>query len=581
VPSPPGARRLAATACALVPVAASVHALGYSWERWGEAAIDWGRELEVARELADGRVLYADVHYWYGPLVPYLNAGLFACFGAHTRVLQAAGLAAAALMTALVFALARRLGGGLAGAAVASAFVYCCAFGHYYVADIFNWATPYTYVATDGMLLATASLYALLRHLDDERSAWLGLSLACLAATLLTKLEAMLPVLVAHAAFLATRRGLDARRWARLAAAYGAALLVPAVIVGVFTLRAGTASYQTSALSQVKARNAGPILQYMGIADWRDATAALAVSALWIVACVALPALLARALPTTADTGAVALAAAACAALPVLLLRDADPLRVLRALPVVAVAGLADAALRSRRPADVVLWAFAAGALARLPLAAGAHHYGFYLVPIPLAALLLVWFRWLPDRFGGAPRARVLAGAAGVAVAATLCWTHARASAAMWARHTAHVVAPRGDLWLLDDVGGVRMGSIYAAAIARLQAYPPATTVMGAPEGAGLAFLAGLSTWHGRFSYYPPETGPEADRDILRDLEADPPGVVLLLNLLDLRAYGVTRFGIDYATESVGWILRRYEVDRAFVDNAVVILRPRGVPPPP
>ena len=580
MPHGSGARRAAAVASVLIPIGAFLHALSYSWQRWGEIAVDWGRELEVARQLAAGRVLYADLHYWYGPLAPYLNAILFTLFGVHTRVLQTAGLCSAALMTALLYAVARHMGGRDAGAAVAVAFVYLCAFGHYFLDDIFNWATPYTYAATYGMLAATMSLYALVRHAEGGGPRWFAVSLACLGLTLLTKLEAMLPALLAHAALIATRRPHGLRAWARMLAPYGVVIVPVAAIVASFTLRAGVASYETSLFSPLNARHLPLILRYMGVSEWPTALPAVGLSALRLGLCLALPAILACRLGPAATPAMRWLATIACAVVPVVSLRGADPMQVLRALPLVAVLAFADTIARRRPAADAILWAFALGALARVPLSAGAYHYGFYLAPVPLAALLLLWFRWLPQRLGNAPLARRLAVTAGGAVVVTLGWTHAQASAAMYALHTAHVSAPRGDLWLLDDAGGVPVGPLYAATIERLRAYPAGTTVLAAPDGAGLAFLAGLSTWHGRFSYYPPETGPSADVQLRGELEMDPPGVIVLLNLLDLSPYGVAGFGRDYATESVGWIQQRYEVDRAFTGNTVVIARPRGAPAP-
>ena len=45
-----------------------------TWGGWPDVLIDYGKELTIAWELAEGRALYRDVAYFLGPLSPYLNA---------------------------------------------------------------------------------------------------------------------------------------------------------------------------------------------------------------------------------------------------------------------------------------------------------------------------------------------------------------------------------------------------------------------------------------------------------------------------------------------------------------------------
>jgi hypothetical protein len=557
----------------LAPLTAGAYALSFSWGRWGDVVIDWGRELEIARRLAAGDVLYASVRYWYGPLAPYVNALLFAVFGVHTSVLQAAGLCSAGLMATLLWALAWRTAGAPAAATVTTAFVSLCAFGHYYVSDIFNWVTPYAYPATYGMVLATASLYALVRALEAEGSRWFTASLVLLALTLVTKLEPAFAALLAHAAFVVVSIRLGTRRPGRLIGAYVCVLAATLAAGGGFVVRTGTASLDASLLSLANPRTAVPIARYMGWSEWQTALPAVAISTLRLGACLAAP----------------LLGVAGAVVVPVIAFVGVPPEMALRGLPVLALLGFGETLRRLGRrtgderaaAVDLVLWAFAIGALARLPLTAGAHHYGFYLLPVPLAVVLLLWFRRLPALLGGTPAVTRLCGSAAIAMVATLAWTHLTASAAMYHQHTVHVVTPRGDLRLLDGVvGGISVGQVYAATVERLRAYPPDTTVFAAPEGAGLAFLAGLPSWGRDLSYYPPATGPDDDARLRAALEEDPPGLAMFLNVIDLRHYGAQGFGRDYATHSTAWLQQRYESDRVLSGNTVVIARPRGSTPP-
>jgi hypothetical protein len=316
----------------------------------------------------------------------------------------------------------------------------------------------------------------------------------------------------------------------------------------------------------------------MGGTELGPSLLALAGSTLRLGACLAAPVVAARLL----DRAGMAAAILVAVAIPVVAFVGMPPELALRGLPVVALLGLADSLRRGTDAAtDLVLWAFALGALARLPLSAGAHHYGFYLLPVPLAVMLLLWFRRLPALLGDTASARRLCGAAAAALVATLAWTHLSATAALYRQHTVEVVTPRGQLRLLDaTVGGISVGRAYAQAVERLREFPAGTTVFAAPEGAGLAFLAGLPTWGRDLSYYPPATGPAADGELLAALEADPPGLALLLNVIDLRHYGVQGFGRDYATQSVAWLQQHYESDRILPGNTIVIARRKDTAAP-
>src|SRR5215831_4354737 len=42
-----------------------------TWANWGTLDIDCGREMYVPKVLAEGKVLYRDIWYLYGPVAPY------------------------------------------------------------------------------------------------------------------------------------------------------------------------------------------------------------------------------------------------------------------------------------------------------------------------------------------------------------------------------------------------------------------------------------------------------------------------------------------------------------------------------
>jgi len=57
-----------------------------TWTRWGDLQVDCGRDLYVSSEILRGKLIYRDVFYPYGPLVPYAGALLIGIFGRHLLV---------------------------------------------------------------------------------------------------------------------------------------------------------------------------------------------------------------------------------------------------------------------------------------------------------------------------------------------------------------------------------------------------------------------------------------------------------------------------------------------------------------
>src|SRR5262252_3471824 len=66
----------------------------WRWARWGDLTIDCGREMFAPWALTQGKMLYRDLWYPYGPLAPYVNAALFRVFSPSLTVLYSAGLLA-------------------------------------------------------------------------------------------------------------------------------------------------------------------------------------------------------------------------------------------------------------------------------------------------------------------------------------------------------------------------------------------------------------------------------------------------------------------------------------------------------
>jgi len=156
----------------------------YTWGRWGDLQVDCGRELYVPGEILRGKLVYRDLFYPYGPLAPYVCALLIVIFGPHLVVFYLFGIAVAIGCAILLFELGAMLEGRAVGVTAALAFLFVG-----FAPGIFNYAFPYSYAATMGLLLSLLCSWFTLRNLLDRPG--YNLLIAGLAASLalLCKLE--------------------------------------------------------------------------------------------------------------------------------------------------------------------------------------------------------------------------------------------------------------------------------------------------------------------------------------------------------------------------------------------------------
>ncbi len=152
-----------------------------TWRKWGYLPIDSGREMYVPAAISEGRRLYFDLTYPYGPLIPYWHAALFRLFGIHLGVLIGAGVSVVGIATLLFYSVSRVfLPVWLSFAAVFVFLMQACQ------VDLFNYILPYSYPAAYGSMFAVLLLWLLLRRFESRYIAAAGFLAGLM---MLTKLE--------------------------------------------------------------------------------------------------------------------------------------------------------------------------------------------------------------------------------------------------------------------------------------------------------------------------------------------------------------------------------------------------------
>jgi hypothetical protein len=591
-PTGPG-RAIRARWTALLPTvaiaAAFVHALSAGWRRWGDLIVDTGRELDLPRRLAEGQLLYRDARYYYGPLAPYVNAALYRVFGVHLDVLVWAGIASAALLCAALYRIGRHFLGRVGSTAVVVTFIYLCAFAHLYVGAIFNFVLPYTFAATYGACAAAWTLALLLDHVRSGGAGAFYLSTGCLALAALTKLEAFIPAVAAHAVFAAAggpRRSGSRRLFgAGYAGAAGAVLGV----YGFFALRVGPSLWDDNLAGVVNAGSDRFVRTVMGLSHLGASLLAIVASVALLAAMLAVAYGASRLMAsgvtlrlTTRRSGVAGWSLAAAAAISTFLLYRAFELHVhFRALPALMAAVIAYLAMLSIRRREnraewlphLLLWVFGLACLWRIPLNSRPHHYGFYLLPVGLVCFAVLCFDYGPRLAGGGEWASRLFSAAGLGMLAAGCTIAFSDSRQFDALHRSTLSTPRGELRIFDRWRFER------SAVAALQRLPGNTRLLVLPQGSGLLFFSGLREADTMFSYLPMEVADlTADQNLLARWKDRPPDVIAFVGV-PLTEFGSAGFGKDYARLSMEWILETY-APVSDLNAPIVFLRRRGEPRP-
>ena len=123
---------------------------------------DIGRDFVAADLMLQGRVLYRDIEYWFGPFAPALHYQLFRIFGPSLNVLFGAGVVAGLAIVLLSYGVGRRVLSTWPACIGALIVLTHAVFG----GSVLNYVTPYTYSATYGLAFALLALYACLHAVD-------------------------------------------------------------------------------------------------------------------------------------------------------------------------------------------------------------------------------------------------------------------------------------------------------------------------------------------------------------------------------------------------------------------------------
>ena len=184
VPDPKLSWNFATYAALLMLVALWAVKVYTTWAAWGDLTIDSGHEMYVPALLAEGKMLYRDVWFLYGPAAPYFNSYLFRLFGMHLNVLYWAGSFSALGSAIFLYLSGMRLSSWLAGW-TAGAVVLMEAFQP----SLFCFPLPYSFAAVYGCLVGCLFLWLVINASTSMKWPWMFAAGIAAAVALLIKLE--------------------------------------------------------------------------------------------------------------------------------------------------------------------------------------------------------------------------------------------------------------------------------------------------------------------------------------------------------------------------------------------------------
>jgi hypothetical protein len=549
--------------------------LCWTWGTWPDVLIDFGAQLYIPWQLAQGKVLYTEVAHYNGPLSQYVNAAVFRLFGASLRTLVLFNLVLLAGLTALLHHALQQVADRWSAAAACLVFMLLFAFAQYLeIGSNYNYVCPYAHEMTHGLVLSLVALVSVWQYPRWGLTALAGGGLA-LGLAFLTKAEVFLGGVagVSTAVGLAAwQHGSSWRRRLVMTATVAAAAVLPPVLAVVALGQAMPPSRALVGtlgswivLFKPQVTSLRFFREGMGIANPWQSLGLLLLGGAAYAGVLTLPCVLAlgardylrwRLALTAATFGATALAAMVLG--PYIAWFEAVrplPLILLLCGAVLAVRFVrrrCDVAGAQRLLRQVSLVVFALVLLGKVVLNAHIYHYGFVLAMPATMVLVVVLLGWAPaaiNRAGGA--GEVFAGAAlallGAAVVAHL------ADQSRWIALKTYRVGTGADAFWTD-----RRAEPVNACLGEIKRLSSSGETMTAlPEGAMLNYLAKRPSAVAYVNFMPTEMHLFGEQQMLSDLQTHPPDLIVVVHK-DTSEFGARFFGQHYGRAIGAWVQDNY-----------------------
>ena len=170
-----------------------------SWNKWADLIVDYGQQLYLPWQISEGKVLYRDLDYLFGPFSAYTHALLFKIFDPGIMVLAWFNLGVIAALCFLIYGLFKYFSDTLTATLATLAFLGIFAFGQYSGGGNFNFVCAYVYELAHGVFLSFLILWLFTQVLERPDRFKLSLIGLLTGLVYLTKPEVFLATTTALA----------------------------------------------------------------------------------------------------------------------------------------------------------------------------------------------------------------------------------------------------------------------------------------------------------------------------------------------------------------------------------------------
>jgi hypothetical protein len=128
--------------------------LAWSWRKYPDILVDFGRELYIPWQISCGQVLYRDLAHLFGPLSSYFNALLFKIFGISYTVIILSNIITLSFFLTGLYILLSKISSRLAAYTSCAVVIFVFAFSQYVFIGNYNFISPYSHEAIHGIILS-------------------------------------------------------------------------------------------------------------------------------------------------------------------------------------------------------------------------------------------------------------------------------------------------------------------------------------------------------------------------------------------------------------------------------------------
>lgn len=175
----------------------------WSWRKWADPLVDFGRELYVPWQIASGKILYKDITHLFGPFSQYFNALMFKLFNVSYNTLIFTNLTLTAIFTFVIYKMIKDLEDQTCATFVAFSFLTLFAFSQYTGIGNYNFISPYAHEATHGVILTVFMIYGLWKFASTRQKRYVIVAGLFFGLILLTKIEIIVSAIATVVAYFA------------------------------------------------------------------------------------------------------------------------------------------------------------------------------------------------------------------------------------------------------------------------------------------------------------------------------------------------------------------------------------------